>query len=841
MELSNKTGKLLRIILPAAFLFALFSFTPAQAAPGEGELTFRLTLNHALSSYFFTDIDVGKTEDGYSAVNMSYPAELQMNYNGAALSPTNRPNNWTVVISSGAGGMTNVSIMINAPLENGMESDIENFLGSCVFTLKDAGIYPPLDSEVTIMISEQVVVKYLDINGVTHVYEFVEFSQQPDRRTLTWLEAYNAARGRSFDGKRGYLATLTSIDEQMFIYNTIAQQPGWLGGTTLRYNSPGNPMIDGTTNISTNISDYTYNRSIANSWYWTDGPEAGTVFYNRPVRDDHNGPVPDVFNFFSNGWTYNTYPQYRNYIQNGNEPNGDGGECCLQFAWANKASWNDLTNNSSIVRGYYVEYDFPRGLSASGSATAVLTVPLTVSFDVGNNSCSSIIEGQTVWKGGTITEPSALTAGSLYASFGNRKFLGWFENPSDITPFDFSTPLTASNTQNNAKRLYGKWEQYHTVSFANTRGYSAPAQAIATGGTATAPQTSAWGDHTFMFYGWAEDMTADYGTFTPFDFSTPISADRIIYGMWDPIIYTLSFEPDGGSWDEDIAPRMREYCPGADNPPWDDFEPSHVPAAPSRHGYSFVGWMDENDTAPPDTAAIITASNVYFAVWAAETYSINYELTGGTLAAGNPDAYTAAGDLFPIDIGNPRRDGYIFLGWSVKYGNTSLQDISSPVLGFSILQGVTGDIYLTAHWQKIPEGAGVPPTPAPVPTTAPPTASPAEPSPTASPIATPHLPGGTDPNKPPIPNPGGILRPGGDGKYIEIGEDGTIRGQWQWDENKGMWVFTKYEYPQAEPAGDLPKTGDAGTAGRMIFLLCFSALGAAATLLCKKLTKRRGQ
>jgi len=1108
MKHKKKYGKPLWIILAALLILGTPPLVPAQAAIGEGEIAFNMTPNADITMYSFTDVSVGASSTGYSAVNMSYPTQLRINYNGTALSAANKPQNWTITISDGAGDTTNVSIMIAAPAINGKNTDIERFLNSCSFTLKEAVTYPPDGASVTVMISEQTIVQFTDIEGIVHAYEFVEFAQQADKSRLTWLEAYNAARRRSYFGQQGYLATLTSIEEQMFVYSTIAQKPGWLGGTTLRHNSAGNPMIDGSTDISTDIRDYTYSRNVANAWYWADGPEAGTVFYNRAVRDDTNGPIHDVFNFFSNGWTYNNYPQYRNQIQNGNEPNGDGGEYCLQFAWANKASWNDLPNNSSIVQGYYVEYDFPEGFIPSyGMATAQLLIPIIVAFHVGNSHYTDIIANQAVREGGTATMPAALEIGYLYTEYGNMQFLGWFEELPDIAPFDFSTPLTETNTRGNIKNLYGKWlqyhnvsfdinnssyigeipmqtvlsganavlplgikngvvygawngqqfgnkeflgwfrqgqspesdtpfdfdtdtidsdmvlqahwkqhytvtfnvdnaaysgfpitaqsvpeesrartpdelmesivyeaygnkkflgwydgevrfdfstpitsdttltarwEQYYTVTFANVKDRVAPAQTVAAGGFAVEPETSDWDILPFFtFHGWSSNSTdKDYSNFNQYDFYKPVYTDTIAYGMWDPSIFSLVFDPNGGNWNENIIPQMRQYCPGADNPPWEDYDPSHIPVSPERHGYRFDGWMDENGSAPLGYPAVVDENKVYYAQWVLEEYQIFYELHAGTLPSGNPALYTVEDSVFPIYIDDPEREGYTFLGWMVQYSSLSRLPDSGPIMGFSVLQGVTGDIrlealwnegneyaiyydldggaakpenpynytvekvapiiapikqghtflgwtaaggmtittpepnlqiplgtmgdiYLKAHWQINSGDDGndqTPSQPNQPPIITPPIDNPGDKSPPSDTQVTDSQPdsglsdaeppektlpaktreknpeppqdnfiGTDDFSSPPIPNPGGILIPGEDGKYIEIDEDGNYRGYWYWDEESGMWIFK-----ECLTFADSPQTADAGYPVKAVLLLGIFLIGTGIVNLRKR-------
>ncbi|MDR2355810.1 MAG: hypothetical protein LBE16_06410, partial [Clostridiales Family XIII bacterium] len=56
----------------------------------------------------------------------------------------------------------------------------------------------------------------------------------------------------------------------------------------------------------------------------------------------------------------------------------------------------------------------------------------------------------------------------------------------------------------------------------------------------------------------------------------------------------------------------------------------------------------------------------------------------------------------------------------------------------------------------------------------------------------------------PTPAPGNSIIPGGNGVYVEIGEDGIPRGEWHLDEETGEWIFD--EYP---PLTDLPQTGAA--------------------------------
>jgi uncharacterized repeat protein (TIGR02543 family) len=79
-------------------------------------------------------------------------------------------------------------------------------------------------------------------------------------------------------------------------------------------------------------------------------------------------------------------------------------------------------------------------------------------------------------------------------------------------------------------------------------------------------------------------------------------------------------------------------------------------------------------------------------------YNIYYALNGGANAANNPNSYNVA-SVFPIDIANPSRVGYDFLGWMAIYANGSQSVLTSS---FSIPVGTTGDVALYAYWSAMP-------------------------------------------------------------------------------------------------------------------------------------------
>jgi hypothetical protein len=133
---------------------------------------------------------------------------------------------------------------------------------------------------------------------------------------LLWEEARARAADSTFNGVHGYLATITSADEDQFIENLRQQAaPGgygslWVGGSQVG-SQPGDGLAP------------------ADGWYWVNG----------------EGPIPAQPGAGYSNW------------QTG-EPNdysGPGSEMYLSVGHFNHFGWNDEPNDRHIM-GYVVEY-----------------------------------------------------------------------------------------------------------------------------------------------------------------------------------------------------------------------------------------------------------------------------------------------------------------------------------------------------------------------------------------------------------------------------------------------------------------------------------------------------
>jgi uncharacterized repeat protein (TIGR02543 family) len=160
------------------------------------------------------------------------------------------------------------------------------------------------------------------------------------------------------------------------------------------------------------------------------------------------------------------------------------------------------------------------------------------------------------------------------------------------------------------------------------------------------------------------------------------TADDTLYAIWTKNSCTITFNKNGGT--VDAVPATKVVSSGA--------TVDALPTPPTRVGYTFAGWNTLSDgTGTAFTATtIVTISDTVFAQWTPVSYTITYNLNGGTNNSSNPATYTVTAPA--IALANPTKTGFVFAGW---FDNA---DLAGTAVN-SIPTGSTGNKTFWAKWE----------------------------------------------------------------------------------------------------------------------------------------------
>ena len=116
---------------------------------------------------------------------------------------------------------------------------------------------------------------------------------------------------------------------------------------------------------------------------------------------------------------------------------------------------------------------------------------------------------------------------------------------------------------------------------------------------------------------------------------------------------------------------------------------------PVKPGYTFGGWYKDGEftTQVTEITQGTTGNITLYAKWEPVSYTITYELDGGTNASENPAGYNVETET--ITLKDPAKAGYTFEGWY------RTEDFTGNAVT-EIVQGTTGNITLYAKWEQIP-------------------------------------------------------------------------------------------------------------------------------------------
>jgi len=465
------------------------------------------------------------------------------------------------------------------------------------------------------------------------------------------------------DSASGSSGTL-QISTSTFTDNTATTN----GGAIYTYNvaqSTGNYRyitVSNTTNFSDNVAGSAYR--ISNPATYPLIQAATTSIFDHPLNNF------DINYSEATKVTLSVYYNDNYYLGNIES---------LTLTGLNPLAKFNVTSTTLTRTGY----DF-LGWSTNSSAT-------TATYHAGNTIRLKDVDMTlyAIWRahphtltfdanGGTGTTPSInidydqtimlnkVQSGTFGFTRDGYKFVGW--STVSTTPFDSATgiyvePAPFTLTVDENVTLYAIWKPiFYVVDFV-THGADNdsdfPNQKVQWGTRALEPEDiPVMENHTFD--GW---VNADLSVF---NFNQEIKSDTTIYALWDPNIYRVLFDSQGGS---DVESQYIDYGT--------EVLTATIPANPTKEGHTFSHWsLVINGTEPFNFNTEIEQNITLFAVWDANEYKVafNPNIPEGvtsslttkeqTIIFGQPT--TLPTNLFTLE-------GFEFVGWSTTP--------TGPVLG----------------------------------------------------------------------------------------------------------------------------------------------------------------
>ena len=196
-------------------------------------------------------------------------------------------------------------------------------------------------------------------------------------------------------------------------------------------------------------------------------------------------------------------------------------------------------------------------------------------------------------------------------------------------------------------------------------------QVLPSGTLATRPDAPA-ATPGYTFGGWnkADGTAWDYA-------SDKVTDNITLYAKWAANTYTITFDTAGGS---EIAPITQDYGTVIT-----------APEAPTREGYTFIGWDKEIPTTMPAENMTVTAQ------WEINRYTITFDTNGGSEIAPITQDY---GTVITAPEA-PEREGYTFIGWDKAIPETMPAENITLKARWKDTEKPTGEIIIGANkWQE---------------------------------------------------------------------------------------------------------------------------------------------
>ena len=273
----------------------------------------------------------------------------------------------------------------------------------------------------------------------------------------------------------------------------------------------------------------------------------------------------------------------------------------------------------------------------------------TFEADIENPDKLPAISNYTL--GQTVTQQSVSNPGYT--------FNGWFDASTDLA-FTFGFTMTDVNEP---YILYGKWTPIiYTVTYVlGDNSVTNPDVNPETFTVEDSIPLTAPARPGYTFSGWQSDsvtVSTVGGAIT----------DITLTAQWALVRYTVTYNTDGGT-------------NNFDNPRDFNVEESFTLLPAVRLGYTFLGWMDQNNQFVTQITAGTSGNLTLTAQWNINTHALNYRTQEGGQSVVTILAYGSA-----LGLPTPTRRGYTFTGWRETSNQASVSaDSTMPDRSLTIV------------------------------------------------------------------------------------------------------------------------------------------------------------
>ena len=307
----------------------------------------------------------------------------------------------------------------------------------------------------------------------------------------------------------------------------------------------------------------------------------------------------------------------------------------------------------------------------------------TVSYNM--NGGSGSISNQTKTYGQDLTLSNTKPTRTGY------EFVGWSTN-KDATSAQYAAG--GKYTANSGATLYAIWKiNTWTVSYNMNGGSGSISNQTKTYGqdlTLSSTKPTRTG---YEFVGWNTSASATTAQYQPGGKYT-VNSSATLYAIWKAKQVTVTFYRNQNGSDNTAATQTFTYGASGQsfsNKNW------------TKDGYTLLGWSENRNATDkqystdsgvdPNWILQKTPSVNLYAVWKANTYTVSYNMNGGSGSIAN-QTKTYGQDLI-LSSTKPTRKGYDFIGWNTNASATTAQYQSGGKYT------ANSDATLYAIWQKV--------------------------------------------------------------------------------------------------------------------------------------------